>query len=387
MNRVVVFGATGYTGRLAAQACVAQGLRPVLAGRSRPKLKQLAEQLGGLEVRLADADRPSTVRALVGKDDVLISTVGPYLRYGEAAVEAAVQAGAHYADLAGEPAFVRRVFMHHGPRAEHRGATLLPAFGHDWVPGNLAAALALREAGASARRLEVGYFDYLHGKWYTGVPMSLLTSGTRATLASAEPPDSYVVRHGELVPERLGRRTRRFAVDGRTMSAFSYGGTEQLALRRIAPDLTDVEVFLGWLGQGSRVMGWSIGAMAVASKLPFVRSLQERSYERALSVTGEGPEGWPADGVCRTVAVARDTNGGQLAQVDVVGPTDAYRLSADLLAWAAGRLLEGQVLRAGACGPVDGFGLDVVEPAFAGLGLRRVGVPSRQGASAFSRRH
>jgi len=84
-------------------------------------------------------------------------------------------------------------------------------------------------------------------------------------------------------------------------------------------------------------MGWSIGAMAVASRLPFVRSLQERSYERALSVTGEGPEGWPADGVCRTVAVAKDAHGGQLAQVDVVGPTDAYRLSADLLAWAAYR--------------------------------------------------
>jgi short subunit dehydrogenase-like uncharacterized protein len=382
MNRVVVFGATGYTGRLAARACVERGLRPVLAGRSLARLEPLAEQLGGLEVQVADADRASSVRALVGRGDVLISTVGPYLRYGEAAVTAAVDAGAHYADLAGEPAFVRRVFTDHGPRAERRGSTLLPAFGHDWVPGNLAAALALRESGPRARRLEVGYFDYLHGKWYTGVPMSLLTSGTRATLASAEPPDSYAVRAGELVPERLGRRIRRFSVDGRRMSAFSYGGTEQLAIRRLAPELTDVEVFLGWLGQGSRLMGWTIGAMAAASRLPIVRAVQERGYARALEVTGEGPDGWPHDGVCRTVAVVRDAGGGALAQVDVVGPTDAYRLSADLLAWAADRLLGGHVLRAGACGPVDGFGLDVVEPAFADLGLRRVGAPRRSSVSA-----
>jgi signal transduction histidine kinase len=70
---------------------------------------------------------------------------GPFLARGEPAVRAAVDAGATYLDATGEPPFVRRVFEEHGPRAVGRCA-LIPAFGYDFVPGNLAGALALAEA-------------------------------------------------------------------------------------------------------------------------------------------------------------------------------------------------------------------------------------------------
>lgn len=376
MGRAIVFGATGFTGRLAATACVEAGLPTVLAGRDRDKLEKLAAELGGCDVAVADADQPSSVRRLLEPGDALISTVGPYLRYGAAALEAAVDAGAHYLDLAGEPAFVRRVFDEFGPRAEQSGITLLPSFGHDWVHGNLAAAIALREAGGRARRVDVAYFDYVAGSWFTGAPMAMFTSGTRATLASAEPPESFVVQHGQLVRTRLGKRVRSFVVDGRRMSAMSYGGTEHLALRRIAPELDDVEVYLGWLGQASRLMSVTIGGMQVASRLPIVRRLLQARYERALAVTGEGPTSWPDDGVCRTIAETFDEDGTALARADLDAPVDAYRLSGQLLAWAAGRLLAGDVLRAGACGPVDAFGLDVLEPELARLGMRRLEVPT-----------
>src|SRR5215211_7960060 len=96
---IVVFGATGYTGRLTAERLVAQGERPELAGR-----------LGGLEVRQADALRRNGVFDLVGDGDVLVATVGPFAKYGEAAVRAAIAAGATYIDSTGEPVFIRRVF-------------------------------------------------------------------------------------------------------------------------------------------------------------------------------------------------------------------------------------------------------------------------------------
>src|SRR5215207_11097640 len=141
--RIVVFGATGYTGRLVSERLVAQGAKPVLAGRSEEKLAALSERLGGLGWAVADVGRESSMFDLVKRGDVLVSTVGPFIRWGEPAVRAAVAAGGVYLDSTGEPPFIRRVFSELGPSARASGATLLTAMGYDFVPGALAAALAL----------------------------------------------------------------------------------------------------------------------------------------------------------------------------------------------------------------------------------------------------
>src|SRR5829696_1327217 len=101
-ERIVVLGATGYTGRLVAEALVALGERPVLAGRSADRLGELADRLGGLETQVADTSRPSTVFGVIGDGDVLVSLVGPFTRHGEPAVRAAIAAGAVYLDSTGE---------------------------------------------------------------------------------------------------------------------------------------------------------------------------------------------------------------------------------------------------------------------------------------------
>ena len=118
-SRIVVFGATGYTGRLVAERLAAQGARPVLAGRDERRLGELAERLGGLETVKADAMRRNSVFAAVEPGDVLISTVGPFAKWGDAAVRAAIAAtGATYIDSTGEPVFIRRVFVEMGGPAE-----------------------------------------------------------------------------------------------------------------------------------------------------------------------------------------------------------------------------------------------------------------------------
>src|SRR5687768_3788794 len=101
--RIVLLGATGHTGRLVAERLVAAGARPLLAGRSEARLARLADALGGLAWRCADARRPDSVRALVQPGDVLVSTVGPFARLGDAAVRAAIAAPAVYLDSTGEP--------------------------------------------------------------------------------------------------------------------------------------------------------------------------------------------------------------------------------------------------------------------------------------------
>ena len=157
--RIVLFGATGYTGRLTAEAMVERGMRPVLAARSQDKLDALAGELGGeLETATADVADPPSVRALVESGDVLVTTVGPFARWGAPAAAAATTAGAHYIDSTGEPPFIREVFERYGPAAEKAGIGMLTAFGYDWVPGNLAGGLALERAGELATRVDVGYF-------------------------------------------------------------------------------------------------------------------------------------------------------------------------------------------------------------------------------------
>src|ERR1700754_3022506 len=142
-NRIVVFGATGYTGRLIAERLVAAGARPVLAGRSGDRLSSLAASLGGLPWERADAMRQNTVLDLVGPGDVLISTVGPFAKWGVPAVRAACDAGCVYMDTTGEPVHIRRVFEEFSGAAARSGAALLPAMGYDFAPGVLAGALAV----------------------------------------------------------------------------------------------------------------------------------------------------------------------------------------------------------------------------------------------------
>ena len=107
-GRIVVFGAIGYTGELTTRALVERGATPLLAGRDADRVARLAAELGGLESTVADVDHPLSVRALVERGDVLVTTVGPYLRFGEPALETVVDAGAHYFDATGEGPFIRR---------------------------------------------------------------------------------------------------------------------------------------------------------------------------------------------------------------------------------------------------------------------------------------
>src|SRR5204862_3785109 len=101
---------------------------------------------------------PGAVQELGGPGGGLVTTVGPFKRWGHAAAEASIKGGAHYLGSTGEPPFIREVFERYGPAAEQAGIGMLTAFGYDWVPGNLAGALALHRSAGEAVRVDVGYF-------------------------------------------------------------------------------------------------------------------------------------------------------------------------------------------------------------------------------------
>ena len=183
------------------------------------------------------------MRALVERGDVLLSTVGPFIRWGDEAAEAAIDAGAHYVDSTGEPTFIRKVFEEYGPRAAGAGIGMLTAFGYDYVPGNLAGALALRQAGDRAVRVDVGYYN-------TG--RAEASGGTQASLVGVILKPAFAWRDGRIQTERSARRYRTFEVNGRERPAVSVGASEHFGLPRVAPQLREVNAYLGWFGPGSR---------------------------------------------------------------------------------------------------------------------------------------
>jgi short subunit dehydrogenase-like uncharacterized protein len=361
-GRIVLFGATGYTGRLTAEALVRRGVQPVLAGRNPNRLMELADQLGGLEHAVADVARPETVRDLVERGDVLVTTVGPFKRWGGPAAEAAVTKGAHYLDSTGEPPFIREVFERFGPAAERAGSGMLTAFGYDWVPGNLAGALALREAGSDAERVDVGYF-------FTGDVGNGMSGGTRASLIGVIAEPSFAFRDGRIVTERGARRMREFDVNGKRQQAVSVGASENFALPRIAPQLREVNTYLGWFGPMSRPMQAVSLAGSTLFKVPGTSALFETAANRFVKGSTGGPDAEErSKSGSHIVAASYDAGGHQLSEVHLTG-VNGYDFTAEILAWGAHRASLDGLYGVGALGPVDAFGPDRLTLACGQVGL------------------
>ena len=147
-HEVVVFGATGFTGELTAQYLARAGgdTRWALAGRSESKLQAVRERLAAVDPRasarpllVADVGDPASMRRLAESTKVVITTVGPYIHYGEPLVAACAAAGTDYVDLTGEPEFVDLMWLRHHEQAQRTGARLVHSCGFDSIPYDLGA--------------------------------------------------------------------------------------------------------------------------------------------------------------------------------------------------------------------------------------------------------
>jgi saccharopine dehydrogenase (NAD+, L-glutamate forming) len=152
---IVLFGATGFTGRLTAEYLARHapsGCRWSLAGRNRRALAEVRDRLaeidphcGDLPLLHADVTDLRSVRSVAERARVVITTVGPYLRHGDPLVAACAEAGTDYVDLAGEPEFIDRTYLHHQARAVSTGARIVHACGFDSVPHDLGARYTVRQ--------------------------------------------------------------------------------------------------------------------------------------------------------------------------------------------------------------------------------------------------
>lgn len=155
---IVVYAATGYTGRLVSAELSRRGADFVVAGRSRPKLDALAAGLAPTpSVSAVALDDAAGLRGLLADAAAVIACAGPFALHGRPILEAAVDTGTHYVDTTGEQPFIRSVFDEHGAAAEASGAALVSGMGFDYAPGDLLAGLTAAGIPGRVDELTLAY--------------------------------------------------------------------------------------------------------------------------------------------------------------------------------------------------------------------------------------
>lgn len=151
---IVIYGATGFVGKLTAEylSRAGTGVRIALAGRSPDRLAQVRGTLGDVArswpILIADASAPETLREMATRTRVVVTTVGPYIKYGLPLVEACAEAGTDYVDLTGEPNFVLASIDGYHKQAVDTGARIVHSCGFDSIPSDLTVFGLYRRADA-----------------------------------------------------------------------------------------------------------------------------------------------------------------------------------------------------------------------------------------------
>jgi short subunit dehydrogenase-like uncharacterized protein len=164
---LILFGATGFTGRLVAEYLVKKrpAIRWALAGRSRDKLERVRDELSAMEpsakelpLVVGDSQDRAAMEALARRTRVVCTTAGPYALYGSELLGACAEQGTDYCDLTGETHWVRKMIDAHHARAVKTGARIVPSCGFDSIPSDLGVLLLHEHLAARGKRLaEVQY--------------------------------------------------------------------------------------------------------------------------------------------------------------------------------------------------------------------------------------
>ncbi|EID52940.1 saccharopine dehydrogenase family protein [Saccharomonospora xinjiangensis] len=251
---LVLFGGTGFTGGLTAEYLAAHatlGCRWALAGRDPAKLERLRQRLARINPDLedlplieADVTDSGSLRRLVESTRVVITTVGPYLHYGEPLVAACAAGGTDYVDLTGEPEFVDRMYLAHHETARRTGARIVHACGFDSVPYDLGVYFTVQHLPKGVPLTVEGQVR-AHAEFSGGTYASLLTALSRPTrMARAarrrrevEPRPENRRVHLPNGPLYRDRETGRWQVPLPTIDP-RIVGFSAAALDRYGPDFT-----------------------------------------------------------------------------------------------------------------------------------------------------
>ena len=208
---IIIYGATGFTGKL----CVKyfQSLNTTvtwaIAGRNLIKLQKVAEDhQAKVEILLADSDDESALDNLTSRTRVILSTTGPFHRYGSKLVASCIKNNAHYVDITGENFWVKGLIDKHHAEASAKGIRIIPSCGFDSIPSDLGAFFSAQAVGKPIKRIE-SFHSYeggaSGGTLETMFSMGELDLGDDLTNPFLlNPEDSYSDKQMQLSSDRVG---------------------------------------------------------------------------------------------------------------------------------------------------------------------------------------
>jgi len=358
---LIVFGATGYTGRLVAEALLEfpeDGLRWAIAGRSQEKLEAIRTALverfpeaASLDLVVADVSDPESMRAMAKRTRVICTTVGPYGRLGDAVVNACMAEGTDCCDLTGEVNWMRKNIDAHHDQAAAKGIRIVHAAGFDSIPFDIGV-YALQKAatdrlGGPATTVRT-ITTRLKGGFSGGTvaSMALLFDGIkrdRSILRLMGNP--YALDPGFRGPDKNDSRSVSFWTTHQAWTApFIMAGCNTRVIRRShallgrpwGEDFSYAEA----MGTGRGLSGWfrgqvmrlGLGAFVAIMAIPFTRWA---ALGTVLPRPGDGPtEAQRHDGYfgARVVGIRGD----QQLSLDVIGKGDpGYLATSRMLAQTA----------------------------------------------------
>jgi saccharopine dehydrogenase (NAD+, L-glutamate forming) len=339
---IVLFGATGFTGGLTAEYLAAHadaGTKWALAGRNQAKLEAVRRALGDQHSDLplieADIGDAASMRAMAESTKVVITTVGPYIHYGEPVVAACAAAGTHYVDLTGEPEFVDLMWLRHHEQAERSGAKIVHSCGFDSIPYDLGAlftVLALPEG----LPITLDGFVRVNGTFSGGTFHSAINIMGRLRQGMR------VARERRaLEPRPSGRRVQ--GLSGRPHNEPEVGGwvvpfptidpqtvlRSARALERYGPDFTYSHYLV--LGKLPLVAGMAVGA---GTAIALAQAKPTRNLLLKIRDPGEGPTPEQRARAWFKVTM-RATADGQRVRTEVSGGDPGYGETSKMLSEAA----------------------------------------------------
>lgn len=349
MADIVLFGATGYTGRLTADVLGRRKADFVVCGRDPRKLEALAEKTDAADIAVASVgDIDALANALKGAR-VLITCVGPFVDLGWTAVEAALRAGVHYVDSTGEGTFIGRLIAEKDRLARTAGIAMAPAFGFDEVPADVTATLATE--GLNRPEVTLTY--------------AMPSSGSRGTVRSAlgiMHSEGPWIENGERRMIRAGQESRWAPMPpplGPRVSVsfpFAEGHLGPLHL-----DMNSFRLFMMASRGRKNSMKFGLPVMRAMRATP-LRAIFDKAVDRAP----EGPEDTQrARQKWTLLGEARSKDGWR--NVAIMG-TDPYGLTAELLATAGETMAAEGYDKSGVVSPVQAVGLDVARDALTSYG-------------------
>lgn len=335
---LLIYGATGYTGRLIVDEALARGLRPILSGRSAGAVQDLAAT-HGLEARPAALDDPAAMKRALDGVGAVLHCAGPFMHTAKRMLEACLASGVHYLDITGEiPVFEAMAAAH--ARGVQAGITILPGVGFDVVPTDCLAA-HLKRRLPSATSLELAFSGG------TGP-----SHGTAATVIEGMGQGGAVRRAGRIqrVPMAWKTRTVAFADKARLCVSIPWGDVSTSFHSTGVPDIT---TYMATTANGLR-------SMRVMRYLgPVLRMQAVKGF--LLGRVKAQPAGPSADALERSRSQvwgeARDASGASVrARLTAL---TGYKLTALTAVRSAERLLAGGVA-VGFLTPSKAFGADFI---------------------------